>query len=81
MNLSEGKCCKCKSDRETLFHLFWECDFAKNVWTFVIQKLKCAKILENDFSNFQSTASFGSFELAINNKLTNTVIFETKWAI
>jgi hypothetical protein len=81
MNLSDGKCCICKSHRETLFHLFWECDFSKNVWTYVIQKLKSAKILENDFSISQSTALFGSFEHAINDKLINTVIFETKWAI
>jgi hypothetical protein len=64
-----------------LLHLVWECDFASNVWTFVIQKLKSANILENDCSNFQSTALCGSFEQAINNKLIYTVIFETKWTI
>ncbi|XP_053403618.1 uncharacterized protein LOC128558442 [Mercenaria mercenaria] len=80
MRLSNGICNMCKSHRETLIHLFWECEKVKPIWKYI------QTILEEPFKilNIKNIFSFEdiAFGLSSNNvNLINTFIFETKWHI
>ena len=78
MNLSDGKCCICKLHRETLLHLFWECDFSLQIWTLIEQKLHSIKNFNFDTSKFKQIVllgSFDGFDKIDQSKLINTVIF------
>ena len=84
MNVSNGLCNMCKSRRETLYHLFWECDRIKLIW----------KKVENDFKLFGETLKCNILRRDLNYKdivlglecrngqgLINAIIFECKWQI
>jgi exonuclease III len=80
MKASNGVCNICKTDRETLIHLFWECTDTKLIWAKINAVLNKIVQSPNTISLTYDIVSFGSTNNKFSN-LINTLIFESKWYI
>lgn len=80
MNISNGLCNMCCKDRETLIHLFWECEKIKPIWVKIQDLINgVAEIIEiNERFSFSKVVLGYTINSA---KIFNTIIFETKWHI
>jgi len=80
---SDGLCTFCKSQRETVIHLFWSCINAKAIWESIIPVIESLAIntLNYEILDAEMICLLGTDFYPIKCKLINTIIMETKWFI
>lgn len=83
MKISDGICTFCKSEKETLKHLFWECINAQSIWKILMPQFEkySVNVLQRDIPNHELTALLGCPLLNKKAFVLNAIIFETKWHI
>ena len=83
LGLSNGICTICNNDRETLKHLFFDCNKAKTL--IGEAQIIINRITTNVHSNSHILLNYENMALGVCDsklyRLINTVILETKWCI
>ena len=79
MNLSDGICCMCNSNREDLLHLIVNCANVSHVWIEVEKVIK--HINDNDCELVTVNKLFGFFDNSVESELCNVLLSITRWLI
>lgn len=78
MMVSNGLCNMCSSKRETLVHLFWECEHIKPIWEQVERLIDVAM---ESLKITEFSLSYSKVVIGTNQAVINTILFESKWII
>ena len=83
MGRSNGKCFFCKTENETLQHLFYTCDKIKTIWETVCDAINAFLIEKNMIGiNFcEKHIILGIHDKNKENKTLNTVLNTVKWVV